>query len=167
MGQPGWLFFIRHPSPAIRQLPATLVYPVILHPSSFCLPPHAVSMLRAIFAIILLVLGAVALSRGLYLRAELIHQLETGTMGAIRSWVMWSTTDGRELVAWYRMVTPWLIWGGAGTLLLGLVVALWPERKLATSSHVPEGASGKASRDKAAKPPSPQRKPRKQKRTDA
>lgn len=132
-------------------------------------------MLRAILAIILLVLGAVALSRGLYLRGELIKQLETGTMGFIRSWVMWSTTDGRELVAWYRQVTPWLIWGGAGALLLGLVVALWPEsgpetgtgHRLEISSHVPEGASGKASRDKAAKPPSPQRKPRKQKRSDA
>lgn len=126
-------------------------------------------MLRAVLAIIFLVLGAVALSRGLYLRGELIQQLETGTMGYIRSWVMWSTTDGRELVAWYRMVTPWLIWGGAGTLLLGLVVALWPESAPGPeiSSHVPEGASGKASRDKAAKPPSPQRKPRKQKRSDA
>jgi hypothetical protein len=83
-------------------------------------------MLRAVFSIILLVLGAVALSRGLYLRAELIRQLETGTMGYIRSWVMWSTTDGRELVEWYRMVTPWLIWGGAAALVLGLLVALWP-----------------------------------------
>ena len=81
-------------------------------------------MLRAVFALILLVLGAVALSRGLYLRAELIHQLETGTMGYIRSWVMWSTTDGRELVEWYRMVTPWLVWGGGASLVLGLLVAL-------------------------------------------
>lgn len=130
-------------------------------------------MLRAILAIILLVLGAVALSRGLYLRAELIQQLETGTMGFIRSWVMWSTTDGRELVAWYRQVTPWLIWGGAGTLLLGLVVALWPERGpgpergLESSSHVPQGASGKALRDKAARSTPPARKPRKQKRSGA
>ena len=83
-------------------------------------------MLRAILAIALLILGAVALSRGLYLRAELIRQLETGTMGFIRSWILWSTTDGRELLAWYRMVTPWLIWGGVGTLVLGLLVALWP-----------------------------------------
>lgn len=125
-------------------------------------------MLRAILAIILLVLGAVALSRGLYLRAELINQLETGTMGVIRSWVMWSTTDGRELVAWYRQVTPWLIWGGAGTLLLGLVVALWPEKQLAeTSPHVPKGGSAKASRDKAARPSTSPAKPRKQKRSGA
>lgn len=119
-------------------------------------------MLRALIAITLLILGAVALSRGLYLRAELIQQLETGTMGVIRSWVMWSTTDGRELVAWYRQVTPWLIWGGAGSLLLGVVVALWPE-----TLHVPEGASGTAPRDKAARSAPSARKPRKQKRSGA
>jgi len=112
-------------------------------------------MLRAILAIVLLILGAVALSRGLYLRAELIHQLETGTMGFIRSWVMWSTTDGRELVAWYRQVTPWLIWGGTGTLVLGLLVALWP------SPDASNGASGKASGDIKVKPPKASRKPRK------
>lgn len=116
-------------------------------------------MLRAVLAIILLVLGAVALSRGLYLRAELIRQLETGTMGFIRSWILWSTTDGRELLAWYRMVTPWLIWGGAGTLVLGLVLALWPSGE--TSSPVPEGASGKPSRRAAGKTPSARRKARK------
>ncbi len=114
-------------------------------------------MLRAIFALILLVLGAVALSRGLYLRAELIYQLETGTMGFVRSWVLWSTTDGRELLAWYRMVTPWLIWGGAGTLLLGLLVALWPVRP-ADSSAVSPGGSSKPLRDTADK-----RAPRKKK----
>lgn len=108
-------------------------------------------MLRAIFAIILLVLGAVALSRGLYLRAELIRQLETGTMGYIRSWVMWSTTDGRDLVAWYRMVTPWLIWGGGASLVLGLVLALWPG----------QAAPGKTAEGKGKKPPTPARKPRK------
>lgn len=112
-------------------------------------------MFRAILAIVLLVLGAVALSRGLYLRAELINQLETGTMGYIRSWVMWSTTDGRELVAWYRQVTPWLIWGGAGTLALGLLLAVWP------SPHASDGASGKASGDTKAKPAKASRKPRK------
>lgn len=113
-------------------------------------------MLRAILAIILLILGAVALSRGLYIRAELIRQLETGTMGFIRSWILWSTTDGRELLAWYRMVTPWLIWGGAGTLVLGLVLALWPTAE--TSSHVLAGASGKPSRRAAARTPSGRRK---------
>ncbi|MBA3699614.1 MAG: hypothetical protein H0W78_12275 [Planctomycetes bacterium] len=112
-------------------------------------------MLRAILAIMFLVLGAVALSRGLYLRAELIHQLETGTMGFIRSWVMWSTTDGRELVAWYRQVTPWLIWGGAGSLALGFVLALWP------SPHASNGASGTASGDMKAKPAKAARKARK------
>jgi hypothetical protein len=116
-------------------------------------------MLRAVLAIILLVLGAVALSRGLYLRAELIRQLETGTMGFIRSWIMWSTTDGRELVAWYRMVTPWLIWGGAGTLLLGLVVALWPA---ADAGAVPLSAeAGKPSREIADRPRKRSRRPRK------
>ena len=108
-------------------------------------------MLRAVFALILLVLGAVALSRGLYLRAELIHQLETGTMGYIRSWVMWSTTDGRELVEWYRKVTPWLIWGGGGTLLLGLVLALWPG----------QAAASKTAEGKGKKPLTPARKSRK------
>ncbi len=117
-------------------------------------------MLRAILAITLLVLGAVALSRGLYLRAELISQLETGTMGFIRSWVMWSTTDGRELLAWYRMVTPWLIWGGAGTLLLGLLVALWPTDAAETSSHAVEGSS-RASRGAGGKPAKARQKPRK------
>jgi hypothetical protein len=114
-------------------------------------------MLRAVLALLLLVLGAVALSRGLYLRAELIRQLDTGTMGVIRSWVMWSTTDGRELVAWYRMVTPWLIWGGAGTLALGLVLALWPGGASAVSGDPP----GRPSRDSGAKPAKPSRKPRK------
>ena|ERR1043165_6068128 len=117
-------------------------------------------MLRAVLAIILLVLGAVALSRGLYIRAELIRQLETGTMGFIRSWVLWSTTDGRELLAWYRLVTPWLIWGGAGTLVAGVALALWPGSDQATPSHIPPGGSGKSSRDSAVKPPKPRRKPR-------
>jgi hypothetical protein len=112
-------------------------------------------MLRAILAITLLVLGAVALSRGLYLRAELIRQLETGTMGYIRSWVLWSTTDGRELLAWYRMVTPWLIWGGSGTLACGLAIAVWPS--------TPVAPPGKASRAGDGKPPGPPRKPRKPK----
>ncbi len=107
-------------------------------------------MLRAIVAIILLILGAVALSRGLYLRAELIRQLETGTMGFIRSWVLWSTTDGRELLAWYRMVTPWLIWGGAATLVSGLALALWPVRP----------ADDKTSPAERQKTPKPRRKPR-------
>ena len=111
-------------------------------------------MLRAIFAIILLVFGAVALSRGLYLRAELINQLETGTMGYIRSWVMWSTTDGRELVEWYRMVTPWLVWGGGASLVLGLLVALWPS----APSSVAEWASRKAARDKGGNAAGPRRK---------
>lgn len=102
-------------------------------------------MLRAVFALILLVLGAVALARGLYLQAELTRQLETGAMGFIRSWILWSTTDGRELVAWYRMVTPWLIWGGAGTLASGLLVALWPTAE--------EGKTRE-------KPPKDRRKPR-------
>ncbi|HEX3135536.1 MAG TPA: hypothetical protein VHX44_18375 [Planctomycetota bacterium] len=114
-------------------------------------------MLRAILAITLLVLGAVALSRGLYLRAELIRQLETGTMGFIRSWVLWSTTDGRELLAWYRMVTPWLIWGGSGALACGLAIALWPS--------APAEDPGKASHGGGAKPPGPPRKPRKPKRS--
>lgn len=113
-------------------------------------------MLRAILAITLLVLGAVALSRGLYLRAELIRQLETGTMGFIRSWIMWSTTDGRELVAWYRMVTPWLIWGGVVSLVAGLAVALWPE----SSSQVAK-ESGKPSRDAGGKAREARRKARK------
>ena len=86
-------------------------------------------MVRAIVTLVLLVLGAVALARGLYLQAELTRQLETGTMGFIRSWVMWSTTDGRELVAWYCMVTPWLIWGGATTLGVGVMLAVWPEKR--------------------------------------
>ena len=116
-------------------------------------------MLRAILAMVLLVLGAVALSRGLYLRSELIQQLETGTMGHIRSWILWSTTDGRELLAWYRMVTPWLIWGGSGSLMLGLLVALWPGTR--------ENASGKASQGSGAKPPRPPRKPRRVKRSGA
>lgn len=124
-------------------------------------------MLRAIFAILLLVLGAVALSRGLYLRAELIHQLETGSMGYIRSWVMWSTSDGRELVEWYRMVTPWLIWGGGASLVLGLLVALWPETGSTTDSPAPPGKTARDSRDKVAKPPAPARKSRKQKRSGA
>lgn len=122
-------------------------------------------MVRAILAMFLLVLGAVALSRGLYLRGELIRQLDTGTMGFIRSWIMWSTTDGRELVAWYRMVTPWLIWGGAVSLGLGLLVALWPG-----SGHTVEPAAqgrppGRALGDHRA--PAPARKPRKRKRSDA
>ena len=116
-------------------------------------------MLRAVLAIILLVLGAVALARGLYIRAELIRQLETGTMGFIRSWVLWSTTDGRELLAWYRMVTPWLIWGGAGTLLAGLLLALWPTDGDESLSPV-KGGSGKPSRDTGAKPPKVARKAR-------
>jgi hypothetical protein len=96
-------------------------------------------MLRALLALMLLVLGAVALARGLYLQTELTRQLETGTMGFIRSWVLWSTTDGRELVAWYRMVTPWLIWGGAGTLASGLVVALWPTAGAGKTREKPPG----------------------------
>lgn len=110
-------------------------------------------MLRAILALVFLVLGAVALSRGLYLQGELTRQLDTGAMGAIRSWIMWSTTDGRELVAWYRQVTPWLIWGGSGSLGLGLLVALWPGAAVVD-------ASGKASQPLGAKPPAPRRKPR-------
>ena len=119
-------------------------------------------MVRAIVTLMLLVLGAVALARGLYLQGELTRQLDTGTMGAIRSWIMWSTTDGRELVAWYRKVTPWLIWGGSGTLGLGLVLALWPER-------VPgkEKPSGSLVAGKLAKPPRPARKPRAPRRSDA
>jgi len=113
-------------------------------------------MVRAIVTVLLLVLGAVALARGLYLQGELTRQLDTGTMGVVRSWIMWSTTDGRELVAWYRQVTPWLIWGGSGTLMLGLLIALWP-------TSLPSGAAGapgKASRDKGAKAATPQRKAR-------
>lgn len=117
-------------------------------------------MLRAILAITLLILGAVALSRGLYIRAELIRQLDTGTMGFIRSWILWSTTDGRELLAWYRMVTPWLIWGGAGTLLVGLLVALWPGGG-ADAPPVSGGGSGKPSRDTGGRPAKGARKPRK------
>lgn len=117
-------------------------------------------MLRAILALIFLVLGAVALARGLYLQGELTRQLDTGAMGVVRSWIMWSTTDGRELVAWYRTVTPWLIWGGGGTLVLGLTIALWPS--------APVGALGNRSGSNAVsggKPPAPLRKPRKPKRS--
>jgi hypothetical protein len=73
----------------------------------------------------LLIAGATALARGLYLQRQLTEQLDTGAMGAIRSWVMWSTTDGRELVAWYRQITPWLIGGGSVLLLMGTGLALW------------------------------------------
>jgi hypothetical protein len=108
-------------------------------------------MARAIITLILLVLGAVALCRGLYLRAELVRQLDTGTMGVVRSWVMWSTTDGRELVAWYRRVVPWLVWGGAGLLVSGMAMALWPERP-------PEEVPVKTPRKAAQKPPRPPRR---------
>jgi len=81
-------------------------------------------MWRLLLISILLVIGATALARGLYLQRQLSQQLDTGAMGAIRSWVMWSTTDGRELVAWYRAVTPWLIGGGSAFLLCGTVLAL-------------------------------------------
>jgi hypothetical protein len=86
-------------------------------------------MVRAIITLMLLVLGAIALARGLYLQAELTRQLETGTMGFIRSWAMWSTTDGRVLVAWYRKVTPWLIWGGASIIGVGVLLAVCPEKR--------------------------------------
>jgi hypothetical protein len=115
-------------------------------------------MLRAVLALVFLVLGAVALARGLYIQTELTRQLETGTMGFIRSWVLWSTTDGRELLAWYRQVTPWLIWGGTGALTLGLLLAVVPEKAPATPSHVPGEASGRSSRGKAAQTPRPRRK---------
>lgn len=81
-------------------------------------------MWRLLLICSLLVIGATALARGLYLQRQLTEQLDTGAMGAIRSWVMWSTTDGRELVAWYRKVTPWLIGGGSAFLLCGTVLAL-------------------------------------------
>jgi hypothetical protein len=81
-------------------------------------------MWRLLLISILLVIGATALARGLYLQRQLSQQLDTGAMGAIRSWVMWSTTDGRELVTWYRTVTPWLIGGGSTFLLCGMVLAV-------------------------------------------
>ncbi len=115
-------------------------------------------MVRAMVTMLLLVLGAVALARGLYLQSELTRQLDTGTMGAVRSWIMWSTTDGRVLVAWYRKVTPWLIWGGSGTLALGLVLALLPET---------DPKSGSPAGDKADKPLRPRRKARGTRRSDA
>jgi hypothetical protein len=94
-------------------------------------------MTRALIALVMLVLGAVALTRGLYIQAELTRQLETGTMGFIRSWIMWSTTDGRELVTWYRTVTPWLIWGGTGMLTVGVLLALWPGKETNKSNPPP------------------------------
>jgi hypothetical protein len=81
-------------------------------------------MWRWILTIVLLVLGATALARGLYLQRQISQQLDTGAMGAIRSWIMWSTTDGRELVGWYRQVTPWLIGGGCVLLLSGAILAI-------------------------------------------
>ncbi len=81
-------------------------------------------MWRLLLISILLILGATALARGLYLQRQLSQQLDTGAMGAIRSWIMWSTNDGRELVAWYRKVTPWLIGGGSALLLGGTILAI-------------------------------------------
>jgi hypothetical protein len=82
-------------------------------------------MWRLVFISCLLVVGAIALARGLYLQRQLTEQLDTGAMGAIRSWVMWSTTEGNELVTWYRQVTPWLIGGGSVLLLSGAVLAIY------------------------------------------
>jgi hypothetical protein len=81
-------------------------------------------MWRMLLICMLLILGATALARGLYLQRQLSQQLDTGAMGAIRSWIMWSTTDGRELVAWYRKITPWLIGGGSVLLLGGTILAV-------------------------------------------
>jgi drug/metabolite transporter (DMT)-like permease len=91
-----------------------------------------------------LIVGAIALARGLYLHQQLKAHLDTGMLGAIRSSLLVFSAENRAIVDWYRSVTPWLIGVGVALLIIGVLLAL----------SLPHGKSEKIKRVKNGRKPS-------------
>jgi hypothetical protein len=94
---------------------------------------------RFLLILLLIAGGAAALVHGLDIRRQLKAQLESGFSGSVRTLFVSISPQSQAQVDWYRTLSLWLIAGGSGALLLGLIAGYERERAAAKGAKDEKG----------------------------